>query len=40
MGWGGAALNVSVIDSIAIGIAVDNSVHYLVHCRRIFEKDL
>ena len=36
MGWSGLPLNVntSVIASIAIGIAVDNCVHYLVHFRK------
>ena len=36
MGWSGLSLNVntSMIANIAIGIAVDNCVHYLVHFRK------
>jgi len=36
MGWSGAPLNVntSLIANIAIGIAVNNCVHYIVHFRR------
>ena len=36
MGWSGAPLNVntSLIANIAIGIAVNNCVHYIIHFRR------
>jgi predicted RND superfamily exporter protein len=36
MGWNGIALNVNtcMIASIALGITVDNCIHYLVHFQR------
>jgi len=42
MGWGRIDLNVntSVIASIALGITVDNCVHYLAHFRRNFRTGL
>ncbi len=42
MGWSGTPLNVntSLIANIAIGIAVNNCVHYIIHFRRNLSKGL